>query len=105
METKAQILDQKVRSLAKQWLRTEAEILSTLMEMSRERVFAELNYSGIYDYCLRALKFSEAQSYYFQRVAEKSKEVPELKEAIDQGELSVSGARRILPVLTKENHK
>ena len=51
------------------------------------------------------LLFSRAQAYYFKTVAEKSEEVPEIKQAVAQGELTLSEARRIVPVLTKENHK
>jgi hypothetical protein len=103
MQTNAQLLDGKARQLAKTLLHTEGEVLTTLMEMSRQRVFAELNYSGVFDYCLRALNFSKEQSYYFKKVAEVSVEVPELKTAIVKGELSLSTARRIAPVLNKQN--
>ena len=68
METKAFLLDAKAKRLAKTLLHTEGEILTTLMEMSRARVFAELNYTGIFDYCLRALNFSEQQAFYFKKV-------------------------------------
>ncbi len=78
-------------------------MLSTLMEMSRARVFAELNHSGVFDYCLRALGMSKEQSYYFKKVAEVSMHVPELKAAIVQGELSLSSARRIAPILNAAN--
>ncbi|MBI4402507.1 MAG: HNH endonuclease, partial [Deltaproteobacteria bacterium] len=38
-------------------------------------------------------------------VAEASEKVPELKAAVTQGQLSLSQARRIVPVLTAENHQ
>ncbi len=91
--------------LAKDYLYTEGALLTVLMEMKRHRVFAELNYSGIFDYCERALRLSRAQAYYFKTVAEKSEVVPELKMAIDQGELTLSAARRIAPVVTAENQR
>ena len=71
--------------------------------MRRKKGFLILGYSGIWDYCQRCLKLSEAQSSYYKRVAEKSEEVPELKEAIEQGTLTLSVARRIVPVITKES--
>ena len=101
--TKAHVLDEKAKLLATQLLKTEGEILSTLMEMSRLRVFAELNYSGVFDYCFRRLGFSKEQSYYYKKVAEVSVRVPELKSAIVEGELSLSSARRIAPILTPSN--
>lgn len=60
-------------------------------------------YTGIYDYCFRRLKLSEAQSEYFKRVALKSIEVPALKAAIDEGKLTLSQARRIVPVVSSAN--
>ncbi|MFM8313108.1 MAG: HNH endonuclease [Deltaproteobacteria bacterium] len=73
--------------------------------MKREKVFVEPNTTGIFDYCERALNFSRAQSYYFKSVAEKSEEVPELKISIVQGTLTLSQARRIVPVITPQNQE
>jgi len=104
MKSYTLVLDEKAKGLAKNYLRTEAALLSLLMEMTRRRVFPELNFSGVFDYCERRLKLSRAQSYYFQTVASKSEEVPELKRAVTSGELTLSQARRIVPVLSKQNH-
>src|SRR5688572_18878065 len=105
MNSTIHTLDDKAKSLAKDYLRTEAQILSVLIEMRERRAFAALNYIGVFDYCERALKLSRAQSYYFNSVAEKSDEVPEIKAAVIQGELTLSQARRIVPVITKDNHQ
>lgn len=105
MKDTATILDEKAKGLARDYLRTEGELLSVLTEMRRKRVFAELNFSGIFDYCERALKLSRAQAFYFKSVAEKSEEVPEIKAAVVQGDLTLSQARRIVPVVTRENHE
>jgi len=105
MNDLAQEFDDQATNLAKDYLRTEGALLSLLTEMRRHKLFAVLNYSGIFDYCERRLKLSRAQAYYFKTVAAKSEEVPEIKEAVEQGELTLSQARRIVPVVTKENHK
>ncbi|MFM8313494.1 MAG: hypothetical protein ACKOA8_04350 [Deltaproteobacteria bacterium] len=73
--------------------------------MKKEKVFIELNTTGIFDYCERALNLSRAQSYYFKSVAEKSEEVPELKKSIVQGTLTLSQARRIVPVINPSNQQ
>jgi hypothetical protein len=96
-------LDQKAKTLVVDYIRTEGQILSVLIEMRHNKVFADLNYSGIFDYCERALNLSRAQSYYFKSVAEKSVEVPAIKVAVEQGELTLSEARRIVPVITRNN--
>ncbi len=96
-------LDSKATTLAKDYLRTEAELLSVLMEMKRRKLFFQLDYSGVFDYCERRLKLSRMQSFYFKSVAEKAEEVPALKSAIASGEISLSQARRIVPVVSPEN--
>jgi hypothetical protein len=105
MNNVAQEFDEKAKGLAVDYLRTEGLLLTVLVEMRRRRLFAVLNYSGIFDYCERRLNLSRAQAFYFKTVAEKSEEVPEIKQAVVQGELTLSQARRIAPVITKENHE
>ena len=60
-------------------------------------------FTSLYDYAIHALKLSEASASNFIAVARKAKTVPDLKVAIAHGELSVAKARKITPVLTKEN--
>ena len=105
MKDSAHEFDEKAKGLATDYLRTEGLLLTVLIEMRRRRLFAVLNYSGIFDYCERRLKLSRAQAYYFKIVAEKSDEVPQIKQAVLEGGLTLSQARRIAPVVTKENHK
>ena len=104
MKNTATVLDLKAKTLATDYLRTEGELLSVLIEMRKERIFSILNYSGIFDYCVSELRLSRAQAYYFKTVAEKSEEVPELVKAISDGQITLSEARRITPVITKLNH-
>jgi len=105
MKDTTRLIHEKAKTLAQDYLRTEGDLLSVLMEMRRQRLFAELNYSGIFDYCERALNLSRAQAYYFKTVSDASEKVPELKEAVVQGELTLSEARRIAPVITTENQE
>ena len=96
-------LDDKAKGLARDYLHTEGELLLVLMEMRRQKAFAVLNYTGVFDYCERALKLSRMQSFYFKSVADKAIEVPQIKAAITSGKLTLSQARRIVPVITKSN--
>ena len=50
------------------------------------------------------LGLSEDVAANFVRVARKSRTVPELKEAIDEGRISVTKAKTIASVITSENH-
>ncbi len=97
-------LHERAVGLAKRYKETEGELLEVLMQMQDERLFIHFNCKGIYSYCIAELGLSDAQAGYFSRVARKSREVPELKAAIDDGTLTLSQARRIVPVITKDNH-
>jgi len=90
-------------TLAKTYLSTEGQLLLVLIEMRRRRAFNEYADSNIFEYCLNQLGLSRSQAYYFKSVAEKSEEVPALTQAVVQGELSLSQARRIASVVTREN--
>lgn len=98
-------MHEKAKTCARNFLQSEKELLSTLIEMDKRRIFRELGYTGVFNYCLKALFFSESQAGYFSGIVKKVREVPELKVAIDNNKLSVSKARRIIPVITPETHQ
>ena len=105
MNNAALILDGKARKLAKDYLLTEGELLSVLTEMHQRKLFVPLNYANIFEYCEKALNLSRSQAYYFKSVAEKSVEVPEVKQAVVEGKITLSQARRIVPAVTKKTTK
>ena len=89
--------------IAKRFRKAEYDLIDILQQIDDKKVFMHLGYSSLFDYALRALKLSEANTSNFIAVARKSKCIPELKKAIHSGDLSVSKARKITPVITKEN--
>ena len=58
--------------------------------MEDERAYLKLGYSSLFDYLVRGLSYSEATAYQRQACVRLVKEVPEVKEKIDSGALSVS---------------
>jgi hypothetical protein len=94
----------KALEAAKHHQASEVSLLQILEQIDREKVYLVMGYNSLFIYCVEALKLSESQSYSFMTVCRKSKEVPELKKEIESGGLTLSKARRIVPVLTKENH-
>ena len=78
-------LHHQALNLAKAYRETDAKLLAVLAQLHEGRLFYELGYSGIFEYCLTGLGLTEASSYYFQKVTRKAIEVPALKEAIAQG--------------------
>ena len=61
-------------------------------------------YNSLYQYCLKALELTENQACDYIRVARKALEIPELQNDINKGVLSVSKARRIIPVAESSNY-
>jgi 5-methylcytosine-specific restriction endonuclease McrA len=86
-----------------QYKNQEALLIDRLQEVDEKRVFEHLGVTSLFSYCVEILKLSEDRAYALIRVARKSVEVPELKAAVSQGELSVAAAKRIAAVITPEN--
>ncbi|MBI3543857.1 MAG: HNH endonuclease [Deltaproteobacteria bacterium] len=87
------------------YLRTEAELLDVLQEIDRSKAYRAFECPSLFVYAVRELKLSESIAYNFITVARKAVEVPALKAEIARGDLSVSTARKITPVLTARNHE
>ena len=83
--------------------KSEARILDLLQKIDSERLYLELAYPSLFKYAVGYLKLTEAQAYAFMTVARKAREIPQLKTEIDNGNLSVSKARRIVPVIETSN--
>jgi hypothetical protein len=90
-------------AVAQNYKRSESELLEALIKVLEHKVYFHLGYTSLFDYSVKELKLSEGTAYHFIGVAKKSKEVPEIKQAIDDGKITLSNARRIVSVITPEN--
>lgn len=88
---------------AQKYLVTEAELLESIIEVDQLKLYEKFGESYLTPYCVKYLGLSEDVAAVFVRVARKSVKVPELKQAIDEGDLCVNKARAISSVITKEN--
>lgn len=93
----------KAINLAKQFKRVESELIEVLEQIDSSRLFRRVGYSSLFDYATKCLGFTESVAYGFITVSRKAKQVPELKSAIQSGMVSVSQAKRVVSVITKEN--
>ena len=98
-------IDQKALKAASEFRQTEADLLSVIIEVDRDKVFRKMGYNSLYQYVHKRLKISESQTYAFISVARKSHQVPRLKEAIKDGKLTISKAKRITSVINKDNQE
>ncbi len=108
MKSKSQIvteIDQRARSIVVRFKTCEYELIEVFEAAEKFRVHTALGYSSLFMYATSGLGLSEEVAYIYINVARKVREVPELKAAISRGAVSVSKARRISSVLTRENQK
>ena len=89
--------------LAGTYNQCEHSLVDVLIEMAEKNEFIQLKFLDLFDYLVRALKISESQSGYFNRVVQKARVIPELRVAVVSGKVSVSQARRICGVIDREN--
>ena len=93
----------KALVLSKTYLDCERHLIEVLGEIDKKKIWRLMGYSSFFEYVLKALGLSEGQTYTLTSVTRKCKEVPELKAAILSNEVTLSNAKRIIPVLTPSN--
>ena len=89
--------------IAQKFKSSEIELIEILQEVDRLKVHYHYQFSSLFQYATNHLKLSEEVAYIFINVARKSREIPALKEEIKRGAITVSKAKRMTSVITKEN--
>ena len=98
-------LHEKAVDISARFRRCESELVDILQKIDENRVYRELSYPSVFAYTTQALRLSEAIACACINIARKSKQVPELKRAVDRGEVSLSKASRIVSVITPKNQE
>jgi hypothetical protein len=98
-------LHNRILCLARLHRKTEARLIDHLQEAEKCRLFLHRGHSSLFRYVCDELRFSEAMTSNLITVARKAREIPELKEEIRKGNLSVSKLRKVCPVIDEKNQK
>ncbi len=96
-------LFEKAKLIVKDYLNEELRVISVLQEIEKERVHLLLGYRSMFQCATEGLGLAENQAYLLLGVARKCTQVPELKVAIEEGVISASTAKKILPVIESSN--
>lgn len=83
--------------------KVEAELIEILIQAEQHRVFLKRGHASLFAYVVGELGLSEPTAYKLITVSRKASLVPELKEEIRKGSVSLSHAKLISPVLNSEN--
>ena len=95
-------IHRRAQAHAQSYKRKTAQLLISVEEVDRNRVFSELACNSTFEYCITHLDLPQGVAYDLINVMRKAREVPELRVAVEQG-LELSKARRIVPLITPEN--
>ena len=98
-----QRLHERAMAIVKRFKKCEIELIEILQEVGAKRVFYTLKFSSLFDYAVRGLGLSEEMAYIYIGVSRKAAEVPALAHEIRAGRVSVSKAKTICSVITREN--
>ena len=83
--------------------RITSEILNKLQEMENSRQYLKMGHPSLFDYLVRGLGYSEATAYQRQACVRLAEEVPEIKQTIDQGSLTLSAVTTAFKHLRKKS--
>lgn len=83
--------------------REEYRLIEILQKIDREKVYRCLGYKSLIQYAMIGLKLSKDRAYNFITVARKASEVDRLQVALKENKITLSKAKRISSVLTKDN--
>ncbi len=103
IENISDIIHGKALDIANRYRKTEAELIEILGQAESHKVYLRRGHSSLFHYVVKDLGLSESMAYNFIVVMRKAKVVPELKNKIENGSITLSNARRIAPVLTVVN--
>ena len=86
---------QKLLKLVKIERQTLAEILSHLQIINDQKVFTQMNYASLLDYCVKELGYSESAAYRRIQALRLKKKLPEVNEKIADGKINLSTASKL----------
>jgi hypothetical protein len=69
-----------------------AQVISHLDEIDRRKLFSDLKYSSIYQYCMKELGHTEDQAYRRVSALRLSRKGPLVKDKIEEGTLPLTNA-------------
>jgi hypothetical protein len=93
------------RKLVKKSHRTEAELLVHLGEIDERQLYRTTAFPSMFAFCVREYGFSEDVACYRIAAARAARHMPAILDAIESGQVHLTGLRFLLPQMTQENHR
>ena len=96
-------IHQRALDTSVRYKNTEVELIEALEQVEHHLVHLRYGHSSLFQYSIHELKLSESVTYNLIAVMRKTKEIPQLKAEIKAGNITLSNARKIAPVITPQN--
>jgi 5-methylcytosine-specific restriction endonuclease McrA len=98
-------LHQSAVRVARQEQELAIQVLDHLHEVARRRLYSLLGFSSLFDYAVRALKFSEPAAAQRVQALRLTQAVPQARRDLESGRLSLSSAAAVQRFIRKEEKK
>ena len=92
-----------LKSACRKEISGTCEVLAHLIELDDRRLYLKLGYSSLFDYCLRALKYSESGAGRMVQAARTVRDYPQILELLGERRLSLATLGKVAGMLTGEN--
>ncbi len=104
-ETDAQRVHKALKRIARTRAALDAEEIIALRDAQRMQLWRDFGYASLVEYMERELGYAARGAVERLRVANIIEDLPEIEAALQQGELSFSGARELSRVVTPETQQ
>lgn len=81
-----------------------AQLIATLAEFDRRRLFLDAGYNSLFSYCVQELRLSEHAAYGRIEAARAAKTFPKVLSMLDDGSITLTTVCLLAPHLTEGNH-
>lgn len=98
-----QELHRATEKLVKQERKISLIIVHHLKEIDRRRLWAKMAYSSLFEYCTKALGYSESQAYRRISALKLIREIPEVEEKIVSGGLNLTTISQVQTFFRQES--
>lgn len=96
-------LHEQALETANRYKHAEANLIEILQQIEEHRVHLKKGHPSLFQYVISELDLSESVAYNLISVSRKAREVPALAVEILKGVITLSNARKIVPVLNPQN--
>ncbi len=96
-------IHQEALAVVGRYKTSEIDLIDVLQKVDRHKVYHALMYRSLFHYATSGLGLAEEIAYAFINVSRKAKEIPELREEIRKGTVSVTKAKRLTAVINSKN--